>query len=133
MKTNKKITIIAIASILVSLVLLAVVVALFSVIEKRFIFNGKVILTWFTVILVIVALWLVNKKTNIGKQALKANSDLENTHFLTTQEIKQNKGLTVTKFSKLAEVVDGMPISASVDRSKKDVDVIFAEPISSPT
>lgn len=129
MKTNKKITIIAIASILVSLVLLAVVVALFSVIEKRFIFNGKVILTWFTVILVIVALWLVNKKTNIGKQALKANTDLENTHFLTTQEIKQNKGLTLTKFSKLAEVVDGMPISASVDRSKKDVDVILAKPI----
>ena len=112
-----------------ALILLAVIVWLFSVIQKRFVFNGQIIAAWLAVIAVVVVLWWASKKTNIGKQALKSNTDLEDTHFLTTQEIKQNKGLCVTKFSKLAEVVDGVPVSARVEKYGNNAEVILAKPI----
>lgn len=130
MMKNKKHFIILLSALTVgALILLAVITWLFSAIAKRFVLNGQIIGAWLAVIAAIAALWWASKKTNIGKQAMKANTDLEDTHFLTTQEIKQNKGLCVTKFTRLAEIVDGVPINAKVNKNGDDADVILAKPI----
>ncbi|MDR3318383.1 MAG: type IV secretory system conjugative DNA transfer family protein [Clostridiales bacterium] len=62
----------------------------------------------------------------IGRRVLKVNKDLENSHWLTRQEIKQNAGLTVTKFSRLGDTPDGVPITAKLKGS--DIDIILAKP-----
>ena len=112
-----------------AIALLAAMVVVSSIISKRFVFNGQIVLGWFAIILAGVGLWWANKRANIGKQAMKANNDLEDTHFLTLAEMKKNKGLTITKFSKLGEVVDAVPVNAKVTKKGDDADVILAKPI----
>lgn len=126
---KKKIIVISVALLVASIILLFGLVFLFSLMAKRFVFNGQVLICWLAIIMVIGTLWWVTQKNNISKEAIKSNNDLEDTHFLSKQEIKQNKGLTVTKLSKLSEIVDGIPVNASVDKSKKDVDITLAKPI----
>lgn len=129
MKTKQRIIAVSCLIGFGAIALLIAITAVFSIISKRFVFNGQIILGWFAVMLTIAGLWWASKKTNIGKQAMKANADLEDTHFLTPGEIKQNKGLTVTKFSKLGEVVDAVPVNAKVNKKGDDADVILAKPI----
>lgn len=62
-----------------------------------------------------------------SKRVLKVNVDLENSHFMSMEEIKKNKGFTVTKFTNLSEVNDGIPISAEL--KKNDIEIVFKEPI----
>ena len=54
---------------------------------------------------------------------------MEDTHFLTPHEIKNNAGLTVTKFTNLGEVVDGVPVAAKVNKQETDAEVVLAKPI----
>ncbi|MCM1404729.1 MAG: type IV secretory system conjugative DNA transfer family protein, partial [Prevotella sp.] len=129
MKSKKHIILIVSFLGVSAIVLLFTMVAVASIISKRFVFNGQIVLGWFAIILAGVGLWWAGKKGNIGKQALKSNTDLEDTHFLTTQEIKNNKGLCVTKFSQLAEVVDGVLVNAKVNKQGTDAEVILAKPI----
>lgn len=129
MKTKKHVVLISLLFGLGAIVLLAVLTLVFSVAYKKFVFDSKVLMTWFGVMAAIVGLWWAGKRTNIGKQAMKANTDLEDTHFLTPHEIKNDKGLTVVKFSKLSEVVDGVPVAAKVNKQETDAEVILAKPI----
>ncbi len=126
---NKKIIVIIAALFLTAIILLFGLVALFSLVAKKFVFNGQLLICWFALMVIGVTIWWVTRKNNLGKEALKENNDLEDTHFLSKQEIKQNKGLCVTKFSKLGSVDDGILINASVNKNKKDEDVILAKPI----
>ena len=129
MKSKKYIILIVIFLCVSAIMLLAAITTVFSLISKRFVFNGQIILAWVAIMVAIVGLWLVGKKGNIGKQAMKANNDLEDTHFLTPHEIKNNAGLTVTKFTNLGEVVDGVPVAAKVNKQETDAEVILAKPI----
>ena len=129
MSKKKQIAIIAIFLAVGAVVILLGIIVMASLVSKRFVFNSQIILTWLGVIAVIAGLWLVGKKSNIGKQALRANNDLEDTHFLTPHEIKNNAGLTVTKFTNLGEVVDGVPVAAKVNKQETDAEVILAKPI----
>ncbi len=129
MKNKKQIIVLSVVLAGGALVLLAVLVGLWSAVAKRFMFNGQVVGAWLAVIAMVAALWWASKKANIGKQAMKANTDLEDTHFLSTQEIKSNKGLCVTKFLQLNEVVDGVPVAAKVNKNGTDAEVILAKPI----
>lgn len=62
-----------------------------------------------------------------SKRVLKVNVDLENSHFMSMDEIKKNKGFTTTKFTNLSEVNDGIPIIAEL--KKNDIDIVLKEPI----
>ncbi len=126
---NKKIIVIIAALFLTAIILLFGLVALFSLVAKKFVFNGQLLICWFALMVIGVTIWWVTQKNNLGKEALKENNDLEDTHFLSKQEIKQNKGLCVTKFSKLGSVDDGILINASVNKNEKDEEVILAKPI----
>lgn len=129
MKSKKHIILIVSFLGISAIVLLLTMVAVASLVSKRFVFNGQIVLGWFAIILAGVGLWWANKRANIGKQAMKANNDLEDTHFLTPHEIKNNAGLTVSKFTNLGEVVDGVPVVAKVNKQETDAEVILAKPI----
>ncbi len=129
MKSKKHIILIVSFLAVSAIVLLLTMVVIASLVSKRFVFNGQIVLGWFAIILAGVGLWWVNKKSNIGKQAMKENKDLEDTHFLTPHEIKNNAGLTVTKFTNLGVVVDGVPVAAKVNKQETDAEVILAKPI----
>lgn len=129
MKSKKYIILIVIFLCVSAIMLLAAITTVFSLISKRFVFNGQIVLAWVAIMVAIVGLWLAGKKGNIGKQAMKANNDLEDTHFLTPREIKNNAGLMVTKFINLCEVVDGVPVAAKVNKQETDAEVILAKPI----
>ena len=129
MKSKKHIILIISFLSVSAIVLLLTMVAIASLVSKRFVFNGQIVLGWFAIILAGVGLWWVNKKSNIGKQAMKENKDLEDTHFLSPHEIKNNKGLTVVKFTQLGEVVDGVPVAAKINKQETDAEVILAKPI----
>ncbi len=129
MKSKKHIILIVSFLSVSAIVLLLTMVAIVSLVSKRFVFNGQIVLGWFAIILAGVGLWWANKRANIGKQAMKANNDLEDTHFLTPHEIKNNAGLTVTKFTNLGEVVDGVPVAAKVNKQETNAEVILAKPI----
>jgi type IV secretion system protein VirD4 len=127
MTNKKRVIVISVALSLFAAVLFGLTILLFFFIHKGFVFNVQVITTWFAIIAVAGTVYFLNKKSNVNKQALRSNKDLDDTHFLTNREIKDNKGLTVTSFSRLYEVTDGVPVLASAD--KKNVKVILAKPI----
>ena len=112
-----------------AIALLAAMITVASIVSKHFVFNGKIALGWVAIMVALAGLWWAGKKTNIGRQAMKANNDLEDTHFLTPAEMRKNNGLTITKFSKLGEVVDAVPVNAKVNKKGDDADVILAKPI----
>ena len=64
-----------------------------------------------------------------SRRVLKVNADLENSHFMTDHEINQNDGFTVTDFSELQNVNDGVLITA--ERKRTGMDVVLLKPIHS--
>lgn len=62
-----------------------------------------------------------------SRRVLKTNVDLENSHWMTDKEMRENDGFTVTKFSQLGEVEDGIPIKAV--KKGKDLNVVIKKGI----
>ncbi len=129
MTSKKHIIIISVFLVFIAIVLLGAMTIIASVISKHFVFNGQIVLGWLAIIVAIAGLWWASKRANIGKQAMKANTDLEDTHFLTAHEIKNNEGLTVVRFTDLSEKVDGVPVAAKANKQGTDAEVILAKPI----
>jgi type IV secretion system protein VirD4 len=127
MTVKKKFIVITAALSLFAGILLFFTVLLFSFVYGRMFFDGQVVMVWLAILAIITTFYFLNKKSSMSKQALRSNKDLEDTHFLTKSEIKGNKGLTVTKFSHLNEVIDGVPVFAEAKRN--DIDVVLAKPI----
>ncbi len=90
--------------------------------------NKIVYLIWVVVIAVIVSVVVVDIRVRGAKRVLKVNVDLENSHFMTKTEMRNNDGFVFTKLSELATVDDGIPIYA--ERNKKnDIEIILKDPI----
>lgn len=75
-----------------------------------------------------VTMWLLFEYRTLGSRRVKkVNKDLEDSHFMSQREIAQNEGFTVTKFSELANVNDGVLLVA--ERTKKDMNIVLCNPI----
>ena len=61
-----------------------------------------------------------------GKRVLKVN-DIEDTHWLTNAEVVKSDNMTLTSYSKLHEVKDGVPVYAA--KQGNDITVVFSKPI----
>jgi type IV secretion system protein VirD4 len=127
MTVKKRLIVIVIALSLFAGILLLCTVLLFYFVYGEMVFNEQVVTVWFAILVIIATFYFLNKKSSMSKQALRANKDMEDTHFLTKREIKQNAGLTVAKFSRLNEVTDGVPVFAVAKRH--DIDIVLAKPI----
>lgn len=89
--------------------------------------NKIVYLIWVVVIAVIVSVVVVDIRVRGAKRVLKVNVDLENSHFMTKKEMRNNDGFTFTKLSELANVSDGIPIYAR--KIKDDIEIVLKDPI----
>lgn len=116
------------AVIFVPYILLAVFVMLVS--KTDFIgalHSGLLYGLWGVALLGILLFALFEYRTLGSRRVLKVNKDLENSHFMSEREITQNDGFTVTQFSKLQNVKDGLLIMAK--RKRNDMDVVLLDPI----
>lgn len=82
---------------------------------------------WGLIELGILLFALFEYRTLGSRRVLKVNKDLEDSHFMTTHEIAKNDGFTVTEFSNLQDVKDGVLIMA--ERSRKRMEVVLLNPI----
>lgn len=60
-----------------------------------------------------------------GRRVLKVN-DIEDTHWMTTAEVRANENMTITRYSRLADVPDGVPVY--VGKQGRDMTVVFTKP-----
>lgn len=61
-----------------------------------------------------------------SRRVLKIN-DIEDSHWLTNAEVVKSPNMTITSYSKLASIPDGVPVYAA--KQGKDITVILAKPI----
>lgn len=83
---------------------------------------------WVFFIAAVVALgaWFAARELRSGRRVLKIN-DIEDTHWLTNAEVRANENMTMTLYSKLAEVSDGVPMY--VCKQGRDMTVVFGKAI----
>lgn len=60
-----------------------------------------------------------------GRRVLKIN-DIEDTHWMTTAEVRANENMTITRYSRLAGVPDGVPVY--VGKQGRDMTVVITKP-----
>lgn len=60
-----------------------------------------------------------------GRRVLKIN-DIEDAHWMTTAEVRANENMTITRYSRLACVPDGVPVY--VGKQGRDMTVVFTKP-----
>ena len=82
---------------------------------------------WLAVEAAILFVFLFDLKVRGSKRVLKVNDNLEDSHFLTMNEMEKNAGFTVTKFSELGTVGDGVPII--VRRAGNDMEIVLMNTI----
>lgn len=75
-----------------------------------------------------ITFWLLFEYRTLGSRRVKkVNKDLEDSHFMSESEIAKNDGFTVTKFSQLTTVKDGVVLIA--EKHGGDMDVVLHDPI----
>ena len=60
-----------------------------------------------------------------GRRVLKIN-DIEDNHWMTTAEVRKNANMTITRYSMLADVADGVPVYAG--KQGRDLSVVLTKP-----
>ena len=60
-----------------------------------------------------------------GRRVLKIN-DIEDTHWMTTAEVRKNENMTITRYSRLGNVRDGVPVF--VGKQGRDLTVVLSKP-----
>lgn len=112
-------------------VVLAALAAIFAVITSQqytAVFGNAVLYAvWIALLAIGVGVVVIDVRMRGSKRVLKVNTDLENSRFMDMREIAANTGFTVTSFSRLGEVADGVPIYA--ESSKRDIDIVLKDPI----
>lgn len=91
--------------------------------------KGWVYGIWIAIELVIVGILLYDFGLRGSRRVMKANKDLEDSHFMSLKEIEQNDGFIVTNFSKLGFSEDGIPIIA--ERKGNDIIIVMRKSIHS--
>ena len=82
---------------------------------------------WGVVLLGILLFALFEYRTLGSRRVMKVNKELEDSHFMSEKEIERNEGFTVTPFSELQNVEDGIMIMA--ERSHNRMNVVLLNPI----
>ncbi|MBD5584503.1 MAG: type IV secretory system conjugative DNA transfer family protein [Clostridia bacterium] len=118
----------ALAFVVVPFFLLAVFVMLITSSSFGEVFHSGLFYGLFaTAILGIVVFVLFEYRTLGSRRVKKVNKELEDSHFMSNQEIAKNEGFVVTKFSELENVNDGMLIIA--ERNQNDIDIVLCQAI----
>ena len=89
--------------------------------------NGLLYGLWAIALAAITVFVLFEIRTLGSWRVLKINKDLEDSHFMSEREIVRNEGFTVTEFSNLQNVKDGLLIMA--ERQRNDMNVVLLNPI----
>lgn len=113
-------------------VLLLLILALFLTLVTKMnfiaVWGSPLLYGLYAAALLAIALFFVFEfRTPGSRRILKANKDLENSHFMSEREIAKDGGFTVTKFAEIGNVNDGVLISA--ERRRDDVNVVLHKPI----
>lgn len=112
------------------LILIAVLGAIFTNVGFFAVFKQGWLYGVWGVAAIGVTFWLLFEYRTLGSRRVKkVNADLEDSHFMTLREMSHNEGFTVTKFSKLGMVKDGIPIIAQKEKRNSDMDVVLHDPI----
>lgn len=111
----------------ITLIAVASIATLFTQNFLASLTNKVVYIVWIVIMFGIVSLVVLDIRVRGSKRVLKVNVDLENSHFMTRNEMQSNPGFTFTKLSELGLVSDGVPIYA--EKKKDDIDIILKDPI----
>lgn len=129
--SKKRIALFLIFAIIGAGVVLAALAAIFAVITSQqytAVFDNAVLyVVWIALIAIGIGVVVIDVRMRGSKRVLKVNTDLENSHFMDKREIAANSGFTVTSFSRLNEMADGVPIYA--EKNKRDIDIVLKDPI----
>lgn len=117
-----------IALLVVPLLLIALFVMVVTQSGFMAVWHSGLLYGLYAAAILAITLFLLFELRVIGsRRVLKVNKNLENSRFMEKWEIARNDGFTVTNFSQLGEVKDGLLISA--EQRKKDLDVVLLKPI----
>ncbi len=120
-------TICCIAGAIIVLLAVALIATLFTHNFLDSMRNKVVYILWTTILAIIVGVVVIDIRVRGSKRVLKVNVDLENSHFMTKAEMRNNEGFTFTKLSELSNEKDGVPIFA--ERNKNDINIVLKDPI----
>lgn len=73
-----------------------------------------------------IAIAFAIREMRSSRRVLKIN-DIEDSHWLTNAEVVKSPNMTLTAYSKLSDVADGVPVYAA--KQGKDITVVLAKPI----
>lgn len=134
MKNFKGKLIIAALIAMVEFILLLLIVALlnnkFLLTKEAIFFAIKAKSFWLLFAAVIagdIIYFLTN--SNLSKKEILKENEGQDDHLMTMNEIKKSKDFTVTRFSNLKNVSDGVVLAAKKNKSKTDLDIILTKPI----
>ncbi len=108
--------------------LIAVILSFFNGFDFTKVWNSGLFYSlWGLAELGIIIYALFEYRTLGSRRVKKANADLEDSHFMSDAEISKDSSFTVTEFSKLGNVKDGILIKA--ERHGDKMHVVLADPI----
>lgn len=125
----KKKIIIAILILVVGLLavygaVLAIFVYLFKEPMSSAISNYKIYAVAVGIVIALILAVAFDYRIRGSKRVLKVNADLEDSHWMTQSEMRQNKGFSITTFDKLKDNADGIPIRAELKNKRLDITLI---------
>lgn len=128
----RKITKITLISLLVFVALLAAIIMFETLVLGREIVqvlsDGKTyVISGLGAVILFIVVFISDLRIQGSKRVLKTNVDLENSHWLSDKEMRDNDGFTVVKFSQLENVSDGIPIKAI--KKGNDINVVLKKGI----
>lgn len=73
-----------------------------------------------------ISVFFMSREMRSSRRVLEIN-DIEDTHWLTNAEVVKSPNMTLTAYSKLSSVADGIPVYAA--KQGNDITVVLAKPI----
>lgn len=118
----------AIALIFGPLLIFAVLIMAFTHSDFASVWSNGLLYGLWAIALAAITVFVLFEIRTLGSwRVLKVNKNLEDSHFMTDSEIAHNDGFTVTEFSELGNVKDGILITA--ERKHNKMDVVLLNPI----
>lgn len=118
----------AVALIVLPLLLFALLIMVFTHASFASVWSNGLLYGLWAIALAAITVFVLFEIRTLGSwRVLKINKDLEDSHFMSEREIVRNEGFTVTEFSNLQNVKDGLLIMA--ERQRNDMNVVLLNPI----
>ncbi|MCM1441355.1 MAG: type IV secretory system conjugative DNA transfer family protein, partial [Roseburia sp.] len=118
----------AVALLILPLLLIALLIMAFTHTDFASVWNNGLLYGLWAIAVAAITVFVLFEIRSLGSwRVLKVNKDLENSHFMSDNEIAHNDGFTVTDFSGLGNVKDGILITA--ERKHNRMDIVLLNPI----